>query len=276
MLAVASLLIVTLQANQASSVETFHFPSNALGRKMSFCAVLPPGYAAGEEREWPFLLLLHGRGRNRESLLKDPTTRQALDNLPFVVLLPDGEDGWYIDSLVKPAAKYESHLEELLAFAEKRLSLSKDPRQRAITGWSMGGYGAVRFAQRHAEQFHVVTSIIGLLDFPRTGLPIGQSYEVPTACFGADPHRWPDYNPLKAADRLRGRAVMIVTADRAFDRTMNHNFAEELRRLGIEHQFHELAGGHTFPVVGQALPLVMSFVTEQLKLPVNSPQQISM
>ena len=107
--------------------------------------------------------------------------------------------------------------------------------------------------------------MIGLLDFPRDGLPPGQSYTVPQERFGADRAMWPQYNPLNAAARLRGKRLFIVTASEAFDRTMNVHFSKELRRRALDHEFHELDGGHTFTVVQKALPMVLEFVANHFQ-----------
>ncbi|HCO23825.1 MAG TPA: hypothetical protein DIT97_12510, partial [Gimesia maris] len=80
----------------------------------------------------------------------------------------------------------------------------------------MGGFGCVRFAERHPGRFAAVSSIIGLLDFPRSGLPEGQSYKVPVDRFGSDEAVWKQFNPIHAAEKLKGTSVLIITADQAF------------------------------------------------------------
>ena len=129
----------------------------------------------------------------------------------------------------------------------------------------MGGYGAVRFAVRHPEEFSVVVSVIGLLDFPRRAdLPAGQNYTVPVARFGDDPSRWQAFNPIHKADALRDHAVLIITAADAFDRTMNEHFHAQLRDRSVAHEYVVLPGAHTFEVVHAAMPRVVEFVGRSL------------
>lgn len=248
----AGILTILVAADEIpvgdSTVQTVPFHCWALAREMRYCVALPKPPVGEPPSDRPFLLLLHGRGRNRESLLKDPTTQAALRGLAFVVVLPDGKDGWYVDSPARTDDRYEYYLLEFLKDAEKRFGLGADPNLRAVAGWSMGGYGAVRFAQAHRGYFGVVASVIGLLDFPREGLPAGQSYPVPKERFGAAPAAWPRYNPFNAAARLRGKRLFFLTASDAFDRTMNVSYSKELQRLGLDHEFHELDGRHTFAV----------------------------
>lgn len=241
-------------SNRIDDVTIF---SPSLGREMRFAVVRP----ADGDRERPVLYLLHGRGRNPYSLLELPDTRTALLEANLWIVLPDGEDGWYINSPVSTGERYTDLLEAIVQEASTHYLLRTDPGGQAIAGWSMGGYGAVRFAQLFPGRFGTVASMIGLLDFPREEtLPSGQNYTVPAARFGDDPFLWRAFNPLHAAAALQGSAILVVTAEDAFDRTMNENFSRELSRAGVPHIFQVLAGGHTLDVVRAALPEVLAFV----------------
>ena len=247
------------------------FWSETLQREKKFSAVRPQNLAAGAVNN-PVLFLLHGRGRNHRSLLDVPKASAFLHEAPFFVVLPDGEDGWYINSPVNPEARYNDYLEEVIRLAETCFELSRDPNRRAITGWSMGGYGAVRFAQTHAGQFGAVAGIVALVDFPRaTDLPEGQNYKVPPARFGSDPAVWARYNPIGEVERLKGIPVLLVTGREAFDRVMNTNFYTRAKAAGVKCTFVQLKGAHTLDTVTQALPDVLQFVasafTAQSALP---------
>jgi len=246
-------------AKIADRIERVRFASQAFGATKEYCVVLPLGYSA-QKADWPVLYLLHGRGRNDRSLIDDKTTRAALLKAAFVIVLPNGEDGWYVDSPVNPESRYAALLEETINAAETRYHLSALPHRRAIAGWSMGGYGAVQFAVTHPQQFSIVAPILGLLDFPRSELPQGQSYVVPEKTFGAKSAVWRKVNPIQSADQLRGTNVVLITADRAFDRTMNENFRDRLRESQIEHEWIMLNGTHHLDVVKQALPWVIERV----------------
>ena len=66
--------------------------------------------------------------------------RAALLRPLFVIVLPAGDDGWYVDSPANPKQKYGRLLTETIQAAESKYRLSRDPKHRAIAGWSMGGY----------------------------------------------------------------------------------------------------------------------------------------
>ncbi len=244
-------------------IDEVSFASASLGREMKVRVVRP---ATGGE--CPVLLLLHGRGRHRDSLLELPDTRDALLAADLWVVLPDGEDGWYMNSPVETGARYADHLDEVVAQVSARHSLPTDSRRWAVAGWSMGAYGAVRFAQRRPERVGAVAAVIGLLDFPREEtLPPGRNYTVPAARFGSDPEVWAANNPIRHVGRLRGKAILLITADEAFDRIMNENFSRALKSAAMPHEFVMLSGGHTLDVVRAALPSVLAFVRSTTAMP---------
>jgi len=242
-------------------IEEITFPSAALAREMKVVVVRPG--EGGDPSACPVLYLLHGRCRHRRSLIDDPASCRALLEAQCWVVLPDGEDGWYSDT---PVGRYASNLTEVMQEIEAHYGLNPTPARRAIAGWSMGGYGAVRFAQSHPHRFGIVAAILGLLDFPREPVPpADQNYPVPADRFGADPAAWSAANPLRSIEALRGKAVLVVTGTDAFDRTMNVNFSVALSAAGIPHEYRLLPGSHTFPVVRDGLPLVLEFVRRSIR-----------
>ena len=243
----------------APRIEAVRFKSRILGTEKTFCVVLAPDFEKQKAGDRPFLFLLHGSGRNERTLIDNPVTQQMLLDSGLTIVLPDGDSAWYVDSPVNPKAKYASYTEEVLRLAESRYKLSHDPKKRAITGWSMGGYGSVRFAETHPNEFCTLTSMIGVIDYPRAPeeFPPGQSYRLRKDCFGSDPEVWEKHNPIRFAEKLRGMSILLITGDIAFDRTMNQNFSKELDRLKIPHRLEILKGGHTPAIVEKALPLAI-------------------
>jgi len=241
------------------------FASRALGKEKRYAIVLPADYGKDTTRRWPVLFLFHGRGRHERSLTEDDICRKALLDAPFVTVLPDGDDGWYIDSPLRPGDRYASYIEELIAHCDQTYRLSPRRGLRALSGWSMGSYGCTLYATRHPNDFGVLAPMIGLLDFPRTGLPDKQGYTVPRERFGDDPDLWRALNPLNQAAALRGMKILVQTGTTAFDRTMNENLCRRLGLLGIPHRLEKRQGGHTFAVVQAAVPRVLQFVGKSFK-----------
>jgi S-formylglutathione hydrolase FrmB len=251
------LALPAVAAEDRTRIAFSEIPSAALGRTLPVAVVAP---AAPVGTPAPVLFFLHGRGRHHRSLVDSPTACAALLAAPFYVVLPQGEDGWYIDSPAQPADRYAAYLGEVVAWAEQRLPVARTPARTGIAGWSMGGYGAVRFAQAHPGRFGYVASVIGLLDFPREPtLPSGQNYAVPVARFTAEPAVWAEFNPLNHVGALRGAALTLVLATKGFELTMNENFLAALAARGLPApRVHRLEGGHEFAVVERAVPLVLA------------------
>ncbi|WP_417388195.1 alpha/beta hydrolase [Gimesia sp.] len=245
-------------------IEAVSFASASLKKRKRAVVVLPEAWRSIKPADRRVLVILHGRGRHERSLVDDEAIRRQLLDSGLFVILPDGDDGWYINSPVRKQDVYETYLEEVLSKVAIKYDLPENGKQWAIAGWSMGGFGCVNFAERHPDRFAAVSPIIGLLDFPRNGLPEGQSYKVPVERFGTEEAEWAAFNPLTGAAQLKGMSVLIITADQAFDRTMNEHFRDRLTALELPHEYVELKGGHTFPVVRAAIPLVLAFTQRVL------------
>jgi S-formylglutathione hydrolase FrmB len=256
------LLVVGLlaRAGAAERVSFGEVRSGALGRTLPIAVIAPATLPAMGKA--PVLFFLHGRGRTHRSLLDSEAARTALLAAPFYVVLPQGEDGWYINAPGKVNTRYETYLEEAIAWAESHFPISTEPAARGIAGWSMGGYGAVRFAETHPGKFGFVASVIGLLDFPRPEtMPEGQNYKVPVERFTAEYAVWATLNPVRKVEKLQGAALTLVLATKGFELTMNENFLAALKAKGMSARVHRLEGGHEFPLVERAVPLVIADAT---------------
>ena len=250
---------IALQADDRIRDLTFDSPALEQAVKVTIVTPDTPPPPNG----YPVLFILHGHGRNNRTLIDDPATRDLLLAQPFVTVLPNGKAGWWIDSPLDPASRYESLLTELVDWIAKNEPVSQQRSDWAIAGWSMGGYGAMRYATRHPERFSFVGTIIGLLDFPKVeGLPPNQRYDVSKRIFGEDPSAWDALNPIHDVSALANTEVEIVIAERAFDLTMNRNFIAAASAAGIKVQSHNLPGGHTFSSVTEGLKIVLPAVAQ--------------
>jgi S-formylglutathione hydrolase FrmB len=209
------------------------------------------------------VLVLHGAGRNHRTLADSPNTRAAILSRRLVLVFADGKLGWWFDSEAESASKYGSMLQELLAVARKELPVSAAPASTGICGWSMGGYGSVRFTETYPEELGAVATAIALLDYPNPAIPREQNYRM-SSVFGADPTEWPRLNCMTDAEQLRGRHLLFIAARGAFDYQMHLNFHQRLESLGIPHELREIEGGHTFPAVEAAWPQLLDFMESRL------------
>lgn len=129
--------------------------------------LLPPGYP--DEAPYPTVYFLHdffgGSGVLwREGVAPELVRRMEAGEMPPVlVVAPEGNKGYWSD-FHDGSHLYESWLTgELLDTVERRYRVIPGPRGRAITGISMGGYGAVKAALRHPGLYAEAGSLSGAL-----------------------------------------------------------------------------------------------------------------
>lgn len=148
----------------AANVSEHELDSKLMTRPMPYRVVLPKSYVAEKERKYPVVYLLHGltgRFRNWTDLTKLPAYAEGHE---FIIVTPEGGNGWYTDSHTKPEEKYESYIiKELIPEVEKKYRALGTRSGRAIAGLSMGGYGALKFGLKYPEMFALAGSFSGAL-----------------------------------------------------------------------------------------------------------------
>src|SRR6187200_1274511 len=134
----------------APKVTNFALQSKFMGRQLYEVLVAPGG--GGEGR--PLLVFLHGYGAAPSDTLS-PAFLMALRRLGDrepVVLLPEGDTGWWHDRDEGPWGSYV--LREAIPAALARSGADKD--HVAIGGISMGGFGALDLGRLAPEKFCAV------------------------------------------------------------------------------------------------------------------------
>ena len=125
-----------------------------LNREVAYRVVLSPGYGlvTSRAKRYPVLYLLHGWGGHYDSWLTHSSLRQYAAEHQLIVVTPEGGEGWYTDA---PGGEpYESHLlRELVPDVDARFRTIPHRRGRGVAGYSMGGYGALKFGFKHPELF---------------------------------------------------------------------------------------------------------------------------
>ena len=142
-----------------------HFYHNpAIQAVRSVSVYTPPGYEDHPDRNWPVLFLFHGSGGTDESWFQVGHANIILDNLiaegkaePMIVVAPFGhtvEPGTHGWPFVQEQGDFvQDFVEVLLPYIEKRYRISDDPHERALAGYSMGGYHTVKIGLKHLDQF---------------------------------------------------------------------------------------------------------------------------
>ncbi len=141
--------------------------AGSAGIDVDYTAYLPAGYEGGQER-FATVYLLHGRG---DTMAAWPRVKASLDQMidegeipPVVVIMPDAawseRGNYYVDSDYEgsndlpPGAPVETALTtDLVTHVDATYRTVADRNARAVGGYSMGGYGALRYALAHQDTF---------------------------------------------------------------------------------------------------------------------------
>src|ERR1017187_4884282 len=79
---------------------TLNFDSRLLKRNVSYRALIPHGYTdpKNKNRRYPVLYLLHGLGGHYDNWTDKTRIAYYARNYGFIIITPEGGDGWYTDS----------------------------------------------------------------------------------------------------------------------------------------------------------------------------------
>lgn len=239
---------------------------------------LPSGYDVAKTK-YPVLYFLHGLGDNERTLfnsggwtLLDDLRRQRKMG-DFLIVAPEGRRTFYINSADGTVRYSDFFLQEFMPHIEGKYRIRAGRAGRAISGISMGGYGALRFAFAFPELFSAVSaqsaalmtetptqlnaagqlgmSLTGVLD-PVFGKPIRVAH-------------WNANNPFllakKNAAQLHRMAIYFNCGQED-----NYGFEkgaaalhQELLKEGIKHEYHAYPGDHSVAYFLSHFPEVMEF-----------------
>ena len=147
-----------------NEVVTLKYKSDLMKREMSYRVIFPQSYKTNKKERFSVLYLLHGltgsyKNWTDRSKLADYSTKYN-----YIIVMPDGHNGWYTDSAIAVDNKYESYIINEIIPEIDRVFRTKTAREsRAIAGLSMGGYGALKFGLKYPEKFVFAGSFSGAL-----------------------------------------------------------------------------------------------------------------
>lgn len=140
------------------------FGSTTLGEPIAYNVYLPAGYAGSGDR-YPVLYLLHGRGDSKSAWLQMKSTLDELiaagEIQPTIAIMPDApwssRASYYVDSAyagADPGRKVETAFtKDLITHVDGAFRTVADRTGRGVAGYSMGGYGALRYSLAHPDLF---------------------------------------------------------------------------------------------------------------------------
>lgn len=274
LLAGCLLFVYVFSATAQSRVERCSLYSRLLGQEKSFTVYLPDGYDAAES-SFPVLYLLHGAFGCDGDWVEKGGLRETADSLirlgriaAMVVVMPDargagpdraGERMGYFDQREWPYERY--FFEELLPHTERLYRLLPDRENRAVAGLSMGGGGAMAYAQRHPEVFGAAASLSGLLDsYPGRGPSQAMPAEFLRSVAETSPVAYLRGADAQSRRRLRTLRWYADCGDKDFLYRSNTDFYLLMRQSEIPLEYRVRAGAHTWEYWRTGLAGVLEFL----------------
>jgi S-formylglutathione hydrolase FrmB len=270
--AVALLSLSTRSLPAQVRVDSLYMPS--LGRTMKISVLLPSNYDSS--RHYPVLYLLHGYSGNNA----DWSTRTKLSvyvkGMPLIVVMPDAENSWYVDSYTEPRDKFEDYIVNDVPYYIRRL-YSVDTTRQAIAGLSMGGYGALVLALRHPGEFRFAGSLSGALSIPRavndsSRQPEGALAPSLRKAFGEQQNDFRNEHDVfflyREVPRDSFPYLYMATGIQDGYRTFlpaQRAFTDLLRNYGAPYEYHEVPGGHDWQLWDREIQPLLKRLREVLK-----------
>src|SRR3954465_8819421 len=144
-------------------------------------------------------------------------------NAELIAVMPDGgKVGWFtnwVDQSQGAQGGADFHVNQLIPWVDANLRTIASKSGRAIAGLSMGGFGAVRYAQDRPDLFAFVASFSGAVDMGDSGTRSVVTEQATQ--YGFNPYgpfgnpfwpadgTWNAVNPLNRAGRLAGVGVAL-------------------------------------------------------------------
>ena len=276
-------LIAPAFAAAQSRIDCSALNSHILKQVVHYCVYLPAGYDAGSKqnppKRYPVLYFLHGLGDNEQTLfnsggwtlLEDLRNQHKMGD--FLIVAPEGRRSFYINSADGTVRYNDFFLQDFLPQIERKYQVRPGRSGRAISGISMGGYGALRFGFSHPELFSSVSAQSAALitespqtldSASRTGAPLAG---VLAAVFGKPinvPH-WNENSPfVLAKENVSGLRKQAIYFNCGQDD--NYGFEkgaatlhDELQKEGVKHEYHSYPGDHSLTYFLSHFAEVMEF-----------------
>ena len=243
-----------------SSIELRDLPTKHLPEAVPYALIKPPGYE--QSAPLPLCLMLMGGGGSRQNLVD---CQPLFDSWwsegslpPMVLATPSPGMSYYLED--SPGSiRWDSFLaDEFVPHLRATCNVGADRLSTAITGISIGGYGALKTAFSRPHLFGIAAAMQPMLEPGFHDSDIGARNRLyhtaggPTQLVGPtrDPELYESNNP---ANRARANAGLIRNTDMAIyidagdqDFLNAHDGAEFLHRvlwdLDIPHEYHLVRG----------------------------------
>lgn len=255
-----------------------NFMSEALMRTVTVNVILPadkltpPGVPKPEPAPFQTLYLLNGVMGNHTDWVHATNVQAMAEEKNLAVVMPGGENMFYLDHEPTHALYGEFVGKELVEFTRKIFPLSDKREDTFIGGLSMGGYGALRNGLKYSDTFGRIAAlssaaVLYTLDERTDDHPMfmeRRSYA--KEIFGDfDKVMESDKNPVWLMKQLKEQGKEIPPIYQAvgtedFLLEANRRLHRELTEAGGDVTYVEKPGGHEWSFWGSQISKVLEWL----------------
>lgn len=140
--------------------------SKVLNTSVKYSIYFPASYASQPQKRYPVVYMVHGYGDDNNSWNGDwlhankkidELTKSGLGEMIYV--FPQGFKTYFCNRYDGTFSYMDMFVNELIPLVDNSLRTIPDKQHRAVTGYSMGGFGAVALAEKHPELFIASASL---------------------------------------------------------------------------------------------------------------------
>ncbi len=267
------LLVTIFCACRTPERVTYHALESASERRtMAYAVYTPPGWDG--ERPLPLVVFLHGRGDDERVLAERAAVVRRLDEWirdgrldPFVMVVPDGEQGFWTNWHDGSHAYEDYVVEEIIPAVRADYPIAPGRENLHLLGISMGGAGSLYMCIHHLEMFASATVLSApiydveqtmwfLSGKPLRGLPIDRVFGPPNLekVEASSP-----YTRLRSVEDLRGTKLLfgVGRIDLPGLLESNRNLHRHLVAHDVPHHYLEYRGGHGWRSWSQLFPVAL-------------------
>ncbi|MDQ2648070.1 MAG: alpha/beta hydrolase-fold protein [Actinomycetota bacterium] len=242
----------------------YRFDTGNIGWDPGVNVLLPDDYFSTSWRRYPVLYLLHGGLQDFRKFDMEDDIRGLTAGRRLIVVMPDGGGaGWYsnpVNSFAGPRNWESFHLGQLVPWIDANFRTFAEYDGRAVSGFSMGGFGALKYTAKYYGHFASVSSHSGPASLRRDGGLVVHWANTSSAfaelnggtVYGApfwNEGRVSADNPIERIESYRNKRIFLVCGldgdvNETPVRDGQREFRDRLHAAGIPHEWHELPGAH--------------------------------
>ena len=259
--------------------------------------LVPNDYAtSGSSRHYPVLFLLHGAFGGATDWTTAGAAQNITSNASLITVMPNGDRfGFYTNWVMPGNSTLQNwrtyHMEQLVPWVDLNLRTVAKKQGRAIAGLSMGGYGAIHYAELYSDNFIYGASFSGalnlldvgvqniILSLPGPGKPLVGPFGYPTQPISST--EWFKQDTITHAADFHDIYIALYTGNvTSFEATLgygSHRLHDVLLMLNIPVYFDDYGDGqsigygcngeHTWPCwrasLIDVLPRMMAVLQQQ-------------